>query len=194
MTMRYRARRSWQVVAFVLVCLLGAADVAVSQSLAEAARREAARRKAVTKPARVYTNSSLRSVPGEVIPTPPSPVGGQEQTPAAGATGAQEAAEPDPAPDPTRTQEYWKKRMADAEQERDNNALMMDALESRINGLWADFTARDNPLERAAIASNRQKALDELDRRKTLQVNLVKAISDLEDEARRARIPPGWLR
>ncbi|MDO8834067.1 MAG: hypothetical protein Q7V01_00650, partial [Vicinamibacterales bacterium] len=101
---------------------------------------------------------------------------------------------PAPAPDPTRTQEYWKKRMTDAEAERDNNALMIEALESRINGLWAEFTARDNPLERAAIGLNRQKALDELARRKTLQANLITAISDLEDEARRAGIPPGWLR
>jgi hypothetical protein len=194
MTMKYRSRRPWLVIAFVSVCLLGAAEVAVSQSLAEAARREAARRMAVTKPAKVYTNASLRSVPGDVIPTPPGPGGGQEQGSAAGAVGAQAVAEPAPTPDPTRTQEYWKKRMADAEQERDNNSLMIDALESRINGLLADFTARDNPLERAAIASNRQKALDELERRKTLQINLVKAISDIEDEARRARIPPGWLR
>ena len=189
--MRNRSRRLWPVVALVSACLLGAAAAAESQSLAEAARREEARRKAVQKPAKVYTNTSLRSVPGEVIPTPPGPVSEQEPPPTAGAASGQPPAE---AVDPTRTQEYWKKRMADAVQERDNNALMVEALESRVNGLWAEFTARDNPLERSAVASNRQKALEELERRKTLQVSLVKAISDLEDEARRARIPPGWLR
>lgn len=194
--MRYHSRRFWPVVGLVSVCLLGAAEVAASQSLAEAARREEARRKAVQKPAKVYTNTSLRSVPGEVIPTPPGPVSEQEPPSTRGAASGQPSAEAQPttAIDPTRTQEYWKKRMADAVQERDNNALMLDALESRVNGLWADFTARDNPLERAGIASNRQKALDELERRKTLHVSLVKAISDLEDEARRANIPPGWLR
>lgn len=189
--MRNRSRRLWPVVALVSVCLLGAAEVATSQSLAEAARREEARRKAVRKPAKVYTNTSLRSVPGEVIPTPPGPVSEREPPSAAEAASGQPPAS---AIDPTRTQEYWQKRMADAVQERDNNALMVDALESRVYGLWAEFTARDNPLERAVIASNRQKALDELERRKTLQVSLVKAISDLEDEARRANIPPGWLR
>jgi hypothetical protein len=194
--MRDRSRRLWPVVALLSVCLIGAADVAASQSLAETARREEARRKAVKKPAKVYTNASLRSVPGEVIPTPPRPVSEEEPPSAGGAASGQQSVEAQAAAtaDPTRTQEYWKKRMADAVQERDNNALMLEALESRVNGLWAEFTARDNPLERATIASNRQKALDELERRKARQVALVKAISDLEDEARRAGIPPGWLR
>ena len=196
--MRYRTCRAWQAVALALVCLVGVGGVASAQTLAEAARKEAARRKAIKKPARVFTNGSLKTVPGEVIPTPPAPRTESEtasaETGTAGASAAAASPETTPAPDPRRTPEYWQQRMTSAVQERDNNALMLDALQSRINGLWADFTARDNPLERNAIAVERQKALDELERRKRLQVTLEKAVADIEEDARRARIPPGWLR
>ena len=84
--------------------------------------------------------------------------------------------------------------MVDARQQRDSNAITVDALQSQINALWADFTARDDPAQRALIGANRQKALDELDRCRAQQVQLDKAILDIEEEARRAGVPPGWLR
>ncbi len=71
---------------------------------------------------------------------------------------------------------------------------MLEALQSRINGLLADFTARDDPAQRSVIAENRQKALDELARLQKEQAALEKAIEDIHEEARRLRIPPGWLR
>lgn len=168
-----------------------------AQSLAEVARQEEARRKAIKKPAKVYTNSSLAPVPGEVIPTPPAPRPDTAPPEAAAAAPAQpaEAAAPEaPAPDERTTREYWRKRLADASEQRDRNAIMLEALQSRINGLLADFTARDDPAQRALIAENRQKALDELARLQQEQATLEKAIQDIHEEARRLGIPPGWLR
>ena len=84
--------------------------------------------------------------------------------------------------------------MADLRSQRDRNAFMMEAVQSRINALWADFTARDDPAQRAVIASDRQRALAELERMKKDQESFDKQIADLQEEARRANIPPGWLR
>jgi hypothetical protein len=69
-----------------------------------------------------------------------------------------------------------------------------EALQSRINGLTADFSARDDPAQRAVIGKDRQKALDELARLKKAIDSDKKAVADLEEEARRAGVPPGWLR
>jgi hypothetical protein len=44
------------------------------------------------------------------------------------------------------------------------------------------------------VADNRQKALAELDRVKNDIVQQTKAIADIQSEARRAGVPPGWLR
>ena len=48
--------------------------------------------------------------------------------------------------------------------------------------------------QRAVIDRNRQRALGELDRLKKAIEGSKKAIADLEEEARRASVPPGWLR
>lgn len=203
--MTYRACRLPRILAAILVCVLGSVTIASAQSsLAAAAKAEDNRRKTLKKPAKVYTNSSLPAAPTETT-TPPAgqaparPEGGEEGAaavpgvPTAPGAPTAPAAEP-PAADARRTPDYWKKRMGDAVAERDANQLMLDALQSRINGLWADFTARDDPAQRTILANERQKALDEFERRKKRQSELVKAITDLEDEARRAGVPAGWLR
>jgi hypothetical protein len=188
-----------RILAAVLVCVVGSVTIAFAQSsLAAAAKAEEAKRKSLTKPAKVYTNSTLPTPPAEATTTTtpsqaPASTEGAAAAPAAPAAPGVPAPET-PAADARRTPDYWKKRMTEAQAERDTNQLMLDALQSRINGLWADFTARDDPAQRTIIANERQKALDEFDRRKKRQAELVKAITDLEDEARRAGVPPGWLR
>ena len=46
----------------------------------------------------------------------------------------------------------------------------------------------------AAISADRQKALAELDRTQKAVAADTKAIAALDEEARRAGVPPGWLR
>jgi hypothetical protein len=54
--------------------------------------------------------------------------------------------------------------------------------------------ARDDPAQRAVIAADRQKALAELERVKQEIGQHTKGIAAVQDEARRAGVPPGWLR
>lgn len=76
----------------------------------------------------------------------------------------------------------------------DRDQTFADALQTRINVLTADFAAHDDPAQRAVISQNRQKAVDELGKLKATIEKDQKAIDGLEDEARRAGVPPGWLR
>lgn len=185
--------------AAVAVMLAGVWPVS-SQSLGDLARKEEARRQAVKTPAKVYTNESLRAIAGDTIPTPPRPATVTE--PPEGVTmPAPEATKSAPAlpaasvqSDPPKNEAYWRKRITDARVQHDRNAVFLAALQSRINGLWADFTARDDPAQRAAIASERQRTLDELARLTAEQQDLEKQIAAIEEEARRAGVPPGWVR
>ena len=185
------------------VVIMAALAVCVSvlsagaQSLAEVARKEAARREAVKAPAKVVTNHDLRVVARAVPVGPPVAPGdpGAQPPAAAGDVPADPAAEKPPeAPDPTKDPEYWRKRISDARQARDHNAFLLEAIQSRINALTTDFSARDDPFQRAQIEINRQKAIAELERMAKVQVELEQKISDIEEEARRANVPPGWLR
>jgi hypothetical protein len=72
--------------------------------------------------------------------------------------------------------------------------MFVEALQSRINGLTTDFVNRDDPYQRAKIGEDRQKALDELARVKGEIEAGKKLIDNIEEEARRAGVPPGWLR
>ena len=69
-----------------------------------------------------------------------------------------------------------------------------DALQTRINSLSADFVNRDDPAQRTAISADRDRAAKELDALKKAIEQDKKAIADLEEEARRANVPAGWLR
>ena len=72
--------------------------------------------------------------------------------------------------------------------------VLVAALESRVAALTRDVANRDNPLERAALVADRLQAVAELDRMREQVDTDMRAIVGLEDEARRAGIPPGWLR
>lgn len=72
--------------------------------------------------------------------------------------------------------------------------MFLEALQSRVNALATDFVNRDDPFQRAQIGQERQNALAEMDRVKADVERLKKDIETLEEEARKAGVPPGWLR
>jgi type IV secretory pathway VirB10-like protein len=182
------------VVLFAAAAVFASGVVAGAQSLAAAAQKEAARRKEVKAPVKVFTNDNIKVVPPVAPQTPPAEAAAPPAAPAAGAGGEAAEEKPPEAPDPQKDPEYWRKRMADAKQARDRNAFLLEAVQSRINALTTDFYARDDPYQRAQIELERNKALRELDLMTKHQAELEKRIADIEEEARRANVPPGWLR
>src|SRR5687768_14334958 len=175
------------------------------QSLAELARQEEARRKAISAPAKVYTNDSIRSgTPAPPAPVPsvtsasaPAPASASgsatiANAPAAATGPAKLAAAP--AAEEPKGEAYWKKRMQAGRDALSRAQIFAEALQTRINALSADFVARDDPAQRSVIATDRQKALTELDRVKQEIAQHTKGIAAIQDEARRAGVPPGWLR
>jgi hypothetical protein len=185
-----------------ITCLLATGATARAQSLADVAREEAARRKAIKQPAKVYTNKDLVSVPAPAAASAPTPTDGanpSSQQPSTRDEKAESAAASSettnaPPEDHPRDQAYWSVRQQELQAQLDRDRVLVDALQSHINGLTADFTARDDPAQRAVIWSERQKAMDELDRLNQTVVKDQKSIADFQEEARRASVPPGWLR
>ncbi len=196
--------------------LAGVSAPAFAQSLADIARQEAERRKHITEPGKVYTEKDLiPALPPSTPPpaatpaadttdttpatdtdanapaTPPATPADGTATPAAAGPGAPPAAPP---ADTSKDQAAWSKKMKDLQDKLEQDRVLLDAMQTRINALTADFTARDDPAQRAVIEQDRNKALSELDRLRKAVVDDEKAIADLQDQARRAGVPPGWLR
>jgi hypothetical protein len=149
---------------------------------------------------KVYTNDSLRKEPEPPPSTPaqPSPaVPAASAPPPSGSQAQAQAGQPATAPQPEakkKDEAYWRGRINEARQNLARAQVFHDALQSRINALTTDFVNRHDPAQRSVIEADRVKALAELDRVTKEIAQFKKAIADIEEEARRAAVPPGWLR
>jgi len=76
----------------------------------------------------------------------------------------------------------------------DRDETFASALQTQVNSMTTDFVSRSDPAQRSVIEQNRAKALTEFARLQNEIEKDKKAIADLEEEARRAGAPPGWLR
>jgi hypothetical protein len=200
----------------VAAALLASAPIVSAQSLAAVAKKEKARRETVKDSGKTFTNADLKPAP------PPQVVSSGDGTSkedaaaadAAKASSAEEAANAasaDSAADDKAADEkgatqagsaasgpkdeaYWRGRISEQRAQLDRDRLLAEALQTRINSLTTDFVNRDDPAQRSVIATDREKALAELQRMKKAVEDDQKAMAAIEEEARRAGVPAGWLR
>lgn len=195
MIKQFRGTEGLAVVLTLILLALAAPSYAQSPTLGDVARKEQERRKGTRAPEKVYTNDDLKD---GGLPSAPPPT--DAAAPAGAGTPSGDAAKPStPSPDKaadkgTKTEADWHARITAAREELQRNEVFLEALQSRINALTTDFAARDNPVERTRIGEERQKALEDLARVKADVDKGKKNIADIEDEARKAGVPPGWLR
>ena len=169
--------------AAVVVCVVSTA--AAPAQLGEVARKEAERRKTVTSSSKTYTNESLKSAPQ------PS------SAPASSSPAASTLPPPNASADPSdrkKDEAQWRDRIRGEREALDRAKTFAEALQSRINALNTDFVNRDDPAQRSVIAADRDKALAEMERVKKEIEQHTKAIPTIQEEARRAGVPAGWVR
>jgi hypothetical protein len=168
---------------------IGLANVATAQSLGDVAKKEEQRRKTVKSAGKVYTNDTLKA-----DPTPSVPASGATGTPAPAASPSTPAPAPSDDSADKGDEKTWRKRIADARDSLQRSQTFADALQSQLNALTTDFVNRDDPAQRQQIANKRDSVLAELDRVKKEVAAQNKAISDIQEQARRAGVPAGWVR
>ena len=189
-----------EIIVTTAAALLLAPCAAQAQSLVETARQERTRRSRIAPEdrARVYTNDDLRDSGGLTIgaapqATVPQPDAGSGRAGhGIGEGGGDAGAEADAGEVPAESD--WRARMRNAREARERTALLASALQNRADGLWAQFTAVDDPARRRVVERQRTEALAELERSQMEAAHLDREIRDIQEEARRAGVPPGWLR
>ena len=188
--------------AFLSTCsglLMVATTAAVSAqqtSLADIATREKARRASIGDKSKVYTNDDLRGGPRlttGIPPVSPPSADPSDLTTALPSADDEVLDRPDNQ-ESELGEDYWRSRIMTARDGRQRAELMAAALQNRVDGLWRDFTARDDPFQRAEIGQDRIEALQELEHTQADVVRLDQEIRDIQEEARRSGVPPGWLR
>jgi hypothetical protein len=167
--------------ALILLAPAGPTPRATAQSLGDLAREEQERRKKQGKPARTFTDSDLASArarnraAGE-SPTPASPSPGPPASPAASPSpGA--SPRPDPLRDP-QVERAWRERFSAARRsikEAEERAWVTRFEIVFVSGIPVQQQVR------------RFEETEELRQAR-------RALEDLEEELRRAGLPPGWGR
>lgn len=193
----------------IMAILIGTAVVRGAQAqtpsvgaptLAEVAKKNQEARGKDGKPVKVFTNDDLKPV---VAPMPAASGSPADAAAAAAATDpAATAADKSQAssspavekPADVRDRSYWNTRVASEKERLEQDKVLAEALQSRINALNTDFVNRDDPAQRSRVAADRQRAAAELDRVKNAIVADQKAIAATAEEARRSGVPAGWLR
>jgi hypothetical protein len=192
---------------FTAIAILAASlaltpQLASAQTLADVAKAEEARRKGVKKPAKTYTNDNLRpdiTTPAvSAVPANGTP-GAPDAAPKPGVPSVNIPLSPDPAATtpaaaPSGDQAAWAARMSAARTALERTRMFADALQSRLNALATDIVNRDDPAQRSVLELERTKALAELERVKKEMAEQTQAIATIEDDARKAGIPMGWIR
>jgi hypothetical protein len=178
----------------IVPVLLGAAMPVTAQTLADLAKKEEDRRKKIPEPAKVYTNKDLGSVPPSS--TPPPATSSTAGAPAGATTpaGSGAPAKEEESKEPVKDQKYWGGRLKSLQDNLSRDEGYAEAMQTRLNSLQTDFVNRDDPAQRAVIERDRNKVQSELERLKKSIVDQKKGIADFMEEARRAGVPPGWLR
>jgi hypothetical protein len=188
-----------------LLVLVAGARLTAGQTLGDLAKKEEERRKTVGPASKVISNKDLPPVPPSAAVPPPAPDAAPDAgkpaeagkpagaADAEGDKGKKEAGATNKA-EPVKDQAYWSGRLKALQAQLDRDQTYSQALQSRINALTTDFVNRDDPAQRTIISRDREKAVAELTRLKEAIQADKKALADFDEEARRASVPPGWLR
>ncbi len=163
-------------------------------SLAEIAKKEAERRKTTKDAKKVITTKDL-----------PESARKPASAPATAAEGAQGGGDQKPAPSgdtasaPAASggqgdEAAWRARITQARETLRRNETFLEALQTRVNALGNDFRNSGDSAQQAKLTQDRLKALEDLERVKADVELSKKQIADIEEEARKAGVPPGWVR
>jgi hypothetical protein len=204
----------YQVPAVVIALLtwLNAPSVTIGQ----AAQHEALRRALVQKAGHTLTDQiappplpPMRSPttpvwPAETIDVPPPPAPlpqarrvtdpGAAQTAAQTVDEAAAATPPAAAAQADHDQAWWQDRMAKARAALAHDQVLADAMQTQVNSLTNDWANRDDPAQKQKLDQQRQQALAELARLNKQIAADQQAIADIQQDARRQGVPPGWIR
>jgi hypothetical protein len=175
----------WQVPAVVLSLLVAFADGPAT--LGTLARREALRRQ-MTPPAK--TTLSNLSLPDP----PPAAVTSDVVPPVAAAGDPPPAAEEGQKAEPPKDEKFWRDRIVKARQALTKDEAAIITAQGKANSLTNQVINIDDPAKQMTLRQQLLTALAEVERLKAQIEADRQAIAAIQVEARKAGIPPGWIR
>jgi lauroyl/myristoyl acyltransferase len=193
----------------LLVLLLGVPVLAQAQSLGEVAKREQEKqekekekkkKKSGKPPAtvKVYTEEDLKKArEAESGAVTVLPENGNLEAAAAASSEDNEVVSGEGGSGGRKGKEaYWRNRATQLRQAAEEADNKVKELEARIAALRNDMSPTNvqDPNRLQSRDRELREAMDSLDATRSAAETARKALADLEEEARRAGVPPGWVR
>lgn len=186
----------WQLPAAVLALLIAFTEG--PGTLGTLSRREAMRRQLAGQARASLSNLSLPE-------PPPAAVSSDSGAAAAAATGddgpgsmaaavAAAAGEGEQKPEQKKDEGYWRDRMTKARQALTKDEAALPAAEGKVAAITTQVINMDDPAQQSKMRQQLMVSMAEVERLKGQIEADRKAIADIQAEARRAGIPPGWVR
>ena len=173
-----------------------------SDSLGDAARRARAQKKEPAKPAKVFTNEDMGTLRGTISvigngPSPSADKDGQKSdekkadgTNTKSANGADQKDAKKEAP---KDESYWRARFATARKTLAEDTKELDVLQREYNLKLEQYSQDPNwAMHEQNTRSDVNKTQSDIEAKKQDVEKDKQALSDLEDELRKAGGEPGW--
>jgi hypothetical protein len=208
-----RSKTRWILRAALLPCLAGIflLGTLFSQSLADLARQERARKSREGKTGKVFTNDDIRSS----APSPPAPAptaakdiqgkpseapakeaadGKDAKTPAAG--GKEEPKPPeDSAKKQAELEKQYRDRFAKLREALAYEEKKLDVMQRELSLMQTQYYSDPNvAMREQTFRGQINQRTQEIEQQKAAVDKSKQAISDLEEELRKKGLPPGWSR
>ncbi len=96
--------------------------------------------------------------------------------------------------DETKRPEYWKNQQTDLQGRIAELKEGIRSEQSQLNKLWSDFYIKNIPAEQDAIKVQIGSLTNQLEQKKLFLSQAETQLEELFEKARKAGVPPGWLR
>jgi hypothetical protein len=180
------------------------AGAAEAQSLADVAKQEQERRKALKEPARVYTEADVQKMaPLTTAVARPQPEAAATTTADGGAATADKASATGGAgatdakagkAEAPKDEAGWQARVQQTREELARSRRLLTAMEAQLLIVGVQNATARSTGQATPDASREQESVKEVERLRAEVEKHTAALAQIESEARAAGIPPGWVR
>jgi chromosome segregation ATPase len=96
--------------------------------------------------------------------------------------------------DETKRPDFWRRQQSDLEERIATLKAEIESAQLELNKLWSDFYLKNVAAEQQAIRDQISQKTNEMEQKKLFLSESEAQLEQLYEKARKAGIPPGWLR